>query len=153
MKVIKEKDGPDIWEKDADTMVGIFEKAEIFSQLKAKKDEIEASLVHCKAQIKIADKSLYDTMIKEDVPRFVRKGKMFHLKTMTHASAKKETKIEFLQVLKDNGYPELVVETVYAQTLSAFVRELLEESDFLPDWMKDYVSLDEKAGVGMRKAT
>jgi hypothetical protein len=47
----------------------------------------------------------------------------------------------------------MITETIHAQTLSSFVKELTEENDEeLPDWLIGKVNIFEKTTVGVRKA-
>ena len=55
--------------------------------------------------------------------------------------------------LKKQGFGSLITETVNANSLSAFVREQIEENeDTLPEWLEDKVNVFEKVSVGVRKA-
>lgn len=77
---------------------------------------------------------------------------MFYLQTKIYASAVPERKSELFAWLKENGYGDLVYETVNANSLAAFVREQLEEADELPEGLEELVNVHEKTTVGMRKA-
>ena len=56
------------------------------------------------------------------------------------------------QALKDNGYGEIVTETVNANTLASFVKEqMAENNDEVPEWIAQVVNTFEKVSVGIRK--
>lgn len=51
------------------------------------------------------------------------------------------------------GFGDLVYETVNANSLSAFVKEQIEENgDVLPEWLDGLVNVFEKTSVSLRKA-
>ena len=150
MTVVSERQA--VWEKDTSEMEDLFDKAKSLEVLRSKKKLIEEALKQCNKDIDSAEKELSEEMIQKEVQSFVLKGKTFYLSTRTYASAIAETKTEFMSELKSNGYAELVIETVNYQTLSAFVREMLEETDELPKWIKPYVSVYEKTSIGIRKS-
>jgi hypothetical protein len=62
-------------------------------------------------------------------------------------------KDELFAALRDEGFGDLIYETVNANSLSAFVKEqITENSDALPDWLDGLVNVFEKTTVGVRKA-
>ena len=77
---------------------------------------------------------------------------MFYLKTETYASAVSDRKPELIEWLKANGLGDIVQETVHSRTLSAAVKELLEDEDELPGELAELVNVFEKTTVGLRKA-
>jgi len=77
---------------------------------------------------------------------------LFYLSTRTYASPQAGQQEALYDWLRKNGYGDLVRETVYAQSLSAFVKELLGEEDELPKELGEIVNVYEKTGVGIRKA-
>ena len=57
-----------------------------------------------------------------------------------------------MQILKEQGYGSIVVETINANTLASFVKEqMAANEDVLPEWLADVVSTFEKVSVGVRK--
>jgi hypothetical protein len=55
--------------------------------------------------------------------------------------------------LREQGYGDLVYETVNANSLSSFVKERMDESgDALPAWLMGLVNVFDKVTVGVRKA-
>ena len=56
-------------------------------------------------------------------------------------------------VLRANGYGDLITETINAGSLSSFVKEqIAENEDALPGWLDGLVNVFEKTTVGVRKA-
>lgn len=63
-------------------------------------------------------------------------------------------KDELYSALKENGFGELVYETVNANSLSAFVKEQISENqDTVPDWLSGLVNVYEQTSVSVRKFT
>lgn len=130
----------------------IFLMADRLRNLRETKAQLEDQLKQINAQIEGAEQALAQAMLVEEMQNFVRAGQMFYLQTKTYASPVAERKPELLIWLKENGYRDLVQETVNANTLAAFVRNQLEESDELPGGLSELVNVYEKTTVGIRKA-
>ncbi|MBS3970524.1 MAG: hypothetical protein KGZ94_10490 [Clostridia bacterium] len=133
-------------------MSNIFQLADRLKQLKNRKKTLEGELKSNNAEMEAVGDELSQAMLDEEMANFVRGGQMFYLTTKLYANADKERKQELFQWLKKNDYGDMVQETVNANTLAAFVRELLNENDRLPDDLQQLVSVHEKTLVAMRKA-
>ena len=73
-------------------------------------------------------------MAETETQNFTRAGTMFSLTTKIRASAVAGRREELYAALKENGYGDLVYETVNANSLSAFVKEqIAENQDTVPD--------------------
>lgn len=131
----------------------IFLLADRLKILRDRKADLDEQMKAVNAEIEEVEKALSEAMLAEEMQNFVRGGLMFYLQTKTYASAVAERKAELFQWLKDNGYGDLVQETVNANSLAGFVREQLEENDGLPDGLEELVNVYEKTTVGIRKAT
>lgn len=56
-------------------------------------------------------------------------------------------------VLRANGYGDLITETINAGSLSSFVKEqIAENEDVLPGWLDGLVNVSDTVNVGVRKA-
>lgn len=132
----------------------MFELAEQLKSLREEKSETEAVLKKINEQIEETDYRLSELMAESETQNFTRSGTMFCLTTKTRASAVAGSKEELYNVLKKQGFGELVYETVNANSLSSFVKEQIEENgDALPDWLNGLVHIFEKTSVGVRKAS
>ena len=124
-------------------------------KLKAAKDrkkELDAQVKEVNAEIEELDLALSDAMAEAELDRFSRNGNTFYLNTRLFASPAAGRKEELMQLLKDQGYGSIVVETVNANTLASFVKEqMAENNDEIPDWLSEVVSTFEKVSVGVRK--
>ena len=131
----------------------LFEWADKLKALRDRKDELEAELKQVNMDIDNADWHLSNLMAETETQNFTRAGTMFCLTTKTRASAKAGQKDELFAALRDEGYGDMITETVNANSLSSFVKEqIAENGDALPDWLDGLVSVFEKTTVGVRKA-
>lgn len=132
----------------------MFELAERLKALRDQKAETEAALKEINAQIDETDYRLSELMAESETQNFTRSGTMFCLTTKTRASAVAGSKEDLYAALRQQGYGDLVYETVNANSLSSFVKERIEENeDTLPDWLTGLVNVFEKTTVGVRKAS
>lgn len=132
-------------------MSGIFQLADELAALKQRKRELEDELKEVNAEIGRVDQELSNLMLEEELQSFNRNGQTFYVNTKTFASAIPHKKQDLFTWLKEHGYGDMVTETVNANTLSAFVREMLSETDQLPEGLGELVNVFEKTTVGIRK--
>ena len=131
----------------------LFEWADKLKALRERKDELEAELKQVNMDIDNADWHLSNLMAETETQNFTRAGTMFCLTTKTRASASADRKADLYTALRQEGYGDLVYETVNANSLSAFVKEqMAENDDVLPGWLDGLVNVFEKTTVGVRKA-
>lgn len=132
----------------------MYELAEQLKQLREKKKAAEQQLKDIHAEIAQAEYQLSMLMAETETQNFTRAGTMFALTTKTRASAMAGRKEELYAALKENGYGDLVYETVNANSLSAFVKEQISENqDHVPDWLNGLVHVYEQTAVSVRKST
>jgi len=94
-------------------------------------------------------------MAEAECPNFSHSGATFYLNTRLYASPKAEMKEDMIAALKAHGYGDIVTESVNANTLASFCRELIAESgeaEQIPGWLSEVVNTFEKVTVGIRKA-
>lgn len=131
----------------------MFEMADRLRGLKEEKAELEGRLKELNGEIEEADFRLSELMAETETQNFTRAGMMFCLTSRTRASAAAGRKDELFAALRGEGFGDLVYETVNANSLSAFVKEQIEENgDVLPGWLNGLVNVFEKASVSLRKA-
>lgn len=133
-------------------MDNIFSLADQLKELKDRKKDLDTEVKALNAEIEKLDMELSDAMAEAECERFSRNGSTFYLNTRLFASPVAGRKDEMITALKDNGYGDIVTETVNANTLSSFVKEQMSlNSDEVPTWLTDVVSTYEKVSVGIRK--
>ena len=104
------------------------------------------------AEIEELELSLSDAMATAEVDKFSRNGNTFYLTSRLFASPNAGMKDDMISALRKNGYGELVTETVNANTLASFCKELMAENgDELPEWLAGTINTFEKTSVGIRK--
>ena len=131
----------------------MYELAEQLKQLREKKKNAEQRLKEMNAEIEQADYQLSMLMAETETQNFTRAGTMFSLTTKTRASAMAGRKDELYAALKENGYGDLVYETVNANSLSAFVKEqIAENQDTVPEWLSGLVHIYEQTSVSVRQS-
>ncbi len=131
----------------------MFELADRLKELRETKKFGEQELKEINADIDEVEYRLSELMAETETQNFTRSGTTFYLTTTTRASATAGRKDDLFNSLRQQGYAELVSETVNANSLSAFVREQIAENDeVLPKWLDGLVNVFEKTTVGVRKA-
>ena len=131
----------------------LFDLADNLKALRDRKDALETELKQVNMDIENADWHLSSLMAETETQNFTRAGTMFCLTTKTRASAMEGRKDDLYAALRAEGYGDLIYETVNANSLSAFVKEQIAESDdALPQWLSGLVNVFEKITVGVRKA-
>lgn len=134
--------------------LNMYDLAEQLKQLRDEKKDAEQRLKEINAEIEQADYQLSMLMAETETQNFTRAGTMFSLTTKTRASAVAGHKDELYSALKENGFGDLVYETVNANSLSAFVKEqIAENQDNVPDWLSGLVNVYEQTSVSVRKST
>ena len=128
----------------------------IADRLKAAKDEkkdLDAKAKELGAEIEELDKQLSDAMTEAELDKFTRNGNTFYLSSRLFASPQAGRKDAMISALKEEGFGDIVQETVNANTLSAFVKEQMSQNgDEVPEWLASVVNTFEKISVGIRKS-
>ena len=131
----------------------MFEMADRLRGLRDVKAELEKRIKEINGEIDDTDFRLSELMAETETQNFTRAGMMFCLTSKTRASAAAGRKDELFAALRGEGFGDLVYETVNANSLSAFVKEQIEENgDVLPEWLDGLVNVFEKTSVSLRKA-
>lgn len=134
--------------------LNMYELAEQLKQLREEKKDAEQRVKDINAEIDKTEYALVQLMAETETQNFTRAGTMFSLTTKTRASAMAGRKDELYSALRENGFGDLVYETVNANSLSAFVKEqIAENQDTVPDWLNGLVNVYEQASVSVRKST
>jgi uncharacterized protein YdhG (YjbR/CyaY superfamily) len=132
--------------------MNIFELADKLKELRDKKKQLENEVKEINTEIEETEQELVQQMLEEEMQNFSRNGTLFYLNTKTFASPVSDAKEKLYQALKDNGYGDLVYETVNSNSLSAFVKEQIEQNeDKLPEWLDGLVNVYDKTTIRMRK--
>lgn len=131
----------------------MFSLAEKLKELRETKKNTEQELKEINADIDSAETALVQLMVDTETQNFTRNGTMFCLTSTIRASAVDGRKDELFDALRQQGFGDLIYETVNANSLSAFVKEQMFENEHeLPEWLSGLVNPFEKTGVSVRKA-
>lgn len=134
--------------------LNMYELAEQLKQLREEKKNAEQRVKDINAEIDKTEYALVQLMAETETQNFTRAGTMFSLTTKTRASAMAGRKDELYAALKENGFGDLVYETVNANSLSAFVKEQISENqDNVPDWLNGLINVYKQTSVSVRKST
>lgn len=134
--------------------LNMYELAEQLKQLREEKKNAEQRVKDINADIDKTEYALVQLMAETETQNFTRAGTMFSLTTKTRASAVAGHKDKLYSALKENGFGDLVYETVNANSLSAFVKEQISENqDTIPAWLNGLVNVYEQTSVSVRKST
>lgn len=127
--------------------------AEKLKALRDQKSALEEQVKAINAEIEETDQRLCDIMVDSETQNFTHAGVQFSLTSKVRASAIAERKQDLFYALRKNGFGSLIQENVNANSLSAFVKEQIEEAgDELPYWLEDLVNVYQHNTVSMRKA-
>ena len=130
----------------------LFSMADRLKELKDNKKNLDAQSKQLGAEIEELELSLSDAMATAEVDKFSRNGNTFYLTSRLFTSPNAGMKDDMISALRKNGYEELVTETVNANTLASFCKELMAENgDELPEWLAGTINTFEKTSVGIRK--
>ncbi|WKY49087.1 hypothetical protein Q5O24_07200 [Eubacteriaceae bacterium ES3] len=130
----------------------IFLLADQLKAAKDKKKDLDKQSKELSSEIEKLDLALSDAMAEEECARFSRNGSTFYLNSRLFASPAAGCKNEMISALKQNGYADIVTETVNANTLASFLKEQMAlNNDVIPKWIVNVVNTFEKTSVGIRK--
>lgn len=131
----------------------MLQTAERLKSLRDQKATLEEQIKALNEEIEQTDGQLCSMMIDSETQNFTHSGVQFSLTSKIRASAIAERKQDLFYALRKNGFGSLIQENVNANSLSAFVKEQMEEGgDELPLWLEDLVSVYQHNTVSMRKA-
>ncbi len=131
----------------------LLELADRLKGLKEHKKELESKTKEVNTEIERIEGEMIQLMLEQEVGKFERAGSTFYINTRLFASPVAERKQELYEALKTEGYGDLVQEIVNANSLSAFIKEQMEDNeDQLPEWLEGLVNVYEKNTIGIRRS-
>lgn len=98
-------------------------------RLRSEKDRLKRETDENSAQIEETQAALWDLMTEVEIPSFAHGGFNFAMKEMLFASPHAENKEQVYDWLKENGYGDLVKETVNANTFTSLIREMYASAE------------------------
>jgi len=113
-----------------------------FISIRGELDEARAIKSRLEKKYDTLKKRLAQKMEDEGLEKFSVDGKNITTRVEVFASIPKDHREDAYNWLKDNGYGEIIIDTVNAQTLKSLVKEQLSEGKSFPeDLIKIYTEL------------
>ncbi len=131
----------------------MFELSDRLGKLKEKEAQLKKELSAVNVLIKDTTKLLTEQMVNQEIQNFNRNGKVFYLVTNLYVNDVATRREELYQVLREQGFGNLIKATIHPQTLKAFVKEQIEENDEeLPGWLDGLVRVYEEETVRVKNS-
>lgn len=130
-----------------------------YEELLTKKDELAAATKKNNAAIDAAKEEIENEMIDQDIPQIAVGNYNYSLQQKTKYAKIGDEKLQargldFFEVLRSQGYEDIIKETVAANTLQNTMAAAAEENGGeLPEELAEIVSKYEYTDISRRKAT
>lgn len=147
----------------SDEMIVLADRYRELAEIKKSLEERTKSVT---AEIESTEKKLATIMVEREMPNFSRSGKLYYLENKVVGNTTSGKRDELHSAMRKHGYGDLIQEVIPQQSLSAFIKEQIEqreeeildaggevESTPLPEWLKGLVSVFEQTKVRMRKSS
>lgn len=138
-------------------MSALDDKVREYQKVLEKKDEL-ADLTKENNRLKDElEQEICQMMIDEEKPDTTVDGYKYSLKQETMYSKLGEDKlmekgIDFFELLREQGFGDIIVERVDPRTLNSTMKGVVEEAGELPEELAEALSIYEKLGISRRKA-
>jgi hypothetical protein len=124
-----------------------------YAALHRRRTELEVQLRAVNDQIDALQPTLMDDFSRQGITSLTVDGRTVYLHRRTWATVRQGVdRREVVDVLRSSGLGHFVSETFNTNTLSAYVRELEEEGEGLPDELDRVVKVSEVYSLRVRKA-
>lgn len=136
----------------------LLEMLEEYNELLETKDGLKEATKKNNEAIEAKKAEIAQQMIDDDVPSISVGGYKFFLQDKTIYSKKSEevlqaAGLDFLEVLREQGLGDIIVETVNPRTLQSTVKNLVDESGELPVELAEVLNTYDTYEIGRRKGT
>jgi hypothetical protein len=127
--------------------------AEKLKTLRDTKSDVEQEEKYLNGEIEKVTGELTALMADNELPSFTHSGFTYSLSTRTFASPLAGDKESLYAALRENGYGDIITETVNSNTLSSTVSDLIEQNEGeIPDWLLGKVNTYDKVSVRIAKS-
>lgn len=136
-------------------------KVREYKEILDRKDELAEQTKANNAAKEALEQEICQIMVDEEKPNTVVDGFTYSLQQKTMyakksedalAKLREEEGLEFLEVLREQGLGDLIVERVDPRTLQSAVAGMVEDADELPEDLAKCLSVYEKLSISKRKA-
>lgn len=129
-----------------------------YQELLVKKESLEKVVEENNELIKAKKQEIVQQMIDDDCPRISVGEYMFSLQVKNQFSKKAEAYLEaqglnFFDVLREQGFGDLIKETVSPRSLQSAMKELVEQNGELPAELAEVISQYDQTDILRRKQT
>ena len=133
------------------------DKVRAYKELLDKKDELAEQTKENNKKLDELEQEIAQQMVDEEKPDTTVDGFKYSLQEKTIYSKVGEDKLmelglNFFEVLREEGFGDLIVERVDSRTLNSAMNNLVEEIGELPEGLADCLSVYSQLKVSKRKA-
>lgn len=129
-----------------------------YQKLLEKKESLAEETKDNNAKIEALKQEIAQQMIDDDCPRIATGDYMFSLQIKSKYSKRSEeylaaNGLDFFEVLREQGFADLIKETVNAGSLQSAMNALVEENGELPEELAEVISQFDQTDILRRKQT
>lgn len=140
-----------------ETVMTLDEKVRFYKELLDKKDELAEQTKENNKKLDELEQEIAQQMVDEEKPDTTVDGFKYSLQEKTIYSKIGEDKLmekglDFFEVLREEGFGELIVERVDTRTLNSAMNNLVEEIGELPRELEECLNIYSQLKVVKRKA-
>ena len=127
-----------------------------YQKLLEKKESLAEETKDNNAKIEAMKQEIAQQMIDDDCPRIAAGDYMFSLQIKSKYSKRSEeylaaNGLDFFEVLREQGFADLIKETVNAGSLQSAMNALVEENGELPEELAEVISQFDQTDILRRK--
>lgn len=140
-----------------ETVMTLDDKVRVYKDLLDKKDELAEQTKENNKKIDELEQEIAQQMVDEEKPDTTVDGFKYSLQEKTIYSKIGEDKLiekglDFFEVLREEGFGDLIVERVDTRTLNSAMNNLIEEIGGLPRELEECLNIYSQLKVVKRKA-
>lgn len=129
-----------------------------YQELLEKKESLAEETKNNNAKIEALKQDIAQQMIDDDCPRIAVGDYMFSLQIKSKYSKRSEeylsaNDLDFFEVLREQGFADLIKETVNAGSLQSAMNALVEQEGELPEELAEVISQYDQTDILRRKQT
>lgn len=129
-----------------------------YQELLEKKESLAEETKKNNEQIEALKQEIAQQMIDDDCPRIAAGDYMFSLQIKSNYAKRSEeylaaNDLDFFEVLREQGFADLIKETVNPRSLQSAMKALVEENGELPEELAEVISQFDQTDILRRKQT
>jgi len=144
--------------KERTKTMALIDMVNSYQELLEKKESLAEETKNNNAKIEALKQDIAQQMIDDDCPRIAAGDYMFSLQIKSKYSKRSEeylaaNGLDFFEVLREQGFADLIKETVNAGSLQSAMNALVEENGELPVELAEVISQFDQTDILRRKQT